>query len=104
VVVEGKIDLDKLGATLGAATESGPGRFNFSWAGRTMRLRCSKLQASKRWFRFPTPSMPRSAIPTATVGCCRRSRSGSLEGWRTNRSTVQWPTSCWRRLRVPQPR
>src|SRR5215469_15221150 len=28
----------------------------------------------------PMPRMPPSAIPTATVGCCRRSRSGSLEG------------------------
>ena len=28
----------------------------------------------------PTPRMPRSAIPTATVGCCRRSRSGSRAG------------------------
>src|SRR5215468_6809904 len=28
----------------------------------------------------PMPRMPPSAIPTATVGCSRRSRSGSLEG------------------------
>ena len=28
----------------------------------------------------PTPRMRRSAIPTATFGCCRRSRSGSREG------------------------
>jgi hypothetical protein len=27
--------------------------------------------------------------PDATVGCCKRSRSGSLEGRRTNRSTVK---------------
>lgn len=34
VFVEGKIDFDKLRTTLGAAAESGPGRFNFSWAGK----------------------------------------------------------------------
>ena len=39
VFVEGKIDLDKLRATLGAAAESGPGRFNFSWAGKDNAVR-----------------------------------------------------------------
>jgi adenine-specific DNA-methyltransferase len=34
VFVEGKIDFDKLRLTLGGATESGPGRFHFSWAGK----------------------------------------------------------------------
>src|SRR4051812_32870343 len=34
VFVEGKIDFDKLKATLGGAAESGPGRFSFSWAGK----------------------------------------------------------------------
>lgn len=34
VFVEGKIDFDKLKVTLGAASESGPGRFHFSWAGK----------------------------------------------------------------------
>jgi adenine-specific DNA-methyltransferase len=34
VFVEGKIDLDKLKVTLGAAAESGPGHFHFSWAGK----------------------------------------------------------------------
>lgn len=34
VVVEGKIDFDKLRTTLGAAAESGPGRFSFTWAGK----------------------------------------------------------------------
>jgi adenine-specific DNA-methyltransferase len=34
VVVEGKIDFDKLKATLGGAAEAGPGRFSFSWAGK----------------------------------------------------------------------
>ena len=33
--------------------------------------------------------MPRSAMPTATVGCCKRSRSGFLEGRHTNRSRVK---------------
>jgi adenine-specific DNA-methyltransferase len=34
VFVEGKIDFDKLKITLGAAAESGPGHFHFSWAGK----------------------------------------------------------------------
>ena len=34
VFVEGKVDFDKLKITLGAAAESGPGRFYFSWAGK----------------------------------------------------------------------
>jgi adenine-specific DNA-methyltransferase len=34
VIVEGKIDFDKLRATLGASVETGPGRFNFTWAGK----------------------------------------------------------------------
>jgi adenine-specific DNA-methyltransferase len=34
VFVEGKIDFDKLKITLGAAAESGPGRFHFGWAGK----------------------------------------------------------------------
>jgi adenine-specific DNA-methyltransferase len=34
VFVEGKIDFEKLKVTLGAAAESGPGRFHFSWAGK----------------------------------------------------------------------
>ena len=34
VFVEGKIDFDKLKITLGGAAESGPGRFQFSWAGK----------------------------------------------------------------------
>jgi adenine-specific DNA-methyltransferase len=37
--VEGKINFDKLRATLGAAAESGPGRFNFSWAGKDDAVR-----------------------------------------------------------------
>jgi adenine-specific DNA-methyltransferase len=34
VVVEGKIDFDKLKSTFGAAAEVGPGWFSFSWAGK----------------------------------------------------------------------
>jgi adenine-specific DNA-methyltransferase len=34
VFVEGKIDFERLKITLGAAAESGPGRFHFSWAGK----------------------------------------------------------------------
>lgn len=34
VVVEGRIDWEKLRITLGAAAEAGPGRFYFSWAGK----------------------------------------------------------------------
>ena len=34
VFVEGKIDFEKLRATLGAAAEQGPGRFHFSWASK----------------------------------------------------------------------
>jgi adenine-specific DNA-methyltransferase len=34
IFVEGKIDFDKLKATLGSAAERGPGRFHFSWAGK----------------------------------------------------------------------
>ena len=32
--VEGKVDFDRLRTTLGAAAETGPGRFHFSWAGK----------------------------------------------------------------------
>lgn len=34
VFVEGKIDFEKLKVTLGAAAQAGPGRFQFSWAGK----------------------------------------------------------------------
>ncbi len=37
-VVEGKIDFDKLRATLGDAAESGPGRFSFTWSGKNDAL------------------------------------------------------------------
>ena len=47
----------------------------------------------------PTPRMPRSAIPTATAGCCRRSRSGSRAGcdrWTSRRLH----SSCMKRPNV----
>ena len=34
VFVEGKIDFDKLRATLGSSVDSGPSRFSFTWAGK----------------------------------------------------------------------
>jgi adenine-specific DNA-methyltransferase len=34
VFIEGKIDFERLRATLGSAVQSGPGRFHFSWAGK----------------------------------------------------------------------
>jgi adenine-specific DNA-methyltransferase len=34
VFIEGRIDFDKLETTLGAAADTGPGRFHFSWAGK----------------------------------------------------------------------
>lgn len=46
VVAEDKIDFDKLRATLGAAAESGPGRFLFSWAGKDDAI--AVLQTSSR--------------------------------------------------------
>ena len=46
VFVEGKIDFDKLRTTLGAAAESGPGRFHFSWAGKDDAV--SLLQTESR--------------------------------------------------------
>jgi adenine-specific DNA-methyltransferase len=38
VVSEGKVDFDKLRGLLGAASESGPGRFSFTWAGKADAL------------------------------------------------------------------
>jgi hypothetical protein len=46
VFVEGKIDFDKLRMALGAFGESGPGRFNFSWAGKLDAI--SLLQTPSR--------------------------------------------------------
>jgi adenine-specific DNA-methyltransferase len=53
VCVEGKIDFDKLRATLGAAAESGPGRFSFTWAGKDDAL--SLLQTPSRATLVPCP-------------------------------------------------
>src|SRR5262245_36133922 len=39
VFVEGKIDFDRLRASLGGAPESGSGRFHFSWAGKDDAVR-----------------------------------------------------------------
>src|SRR5580658_1050371 len=54
VFVEGKIDFDKLRATLGASAESGPGRFHFSWAGKDDAL--SLLQTPSRATLIPCES------------------------------------------------
>jgi adenine-specific DNA-methyltransferase len=53
VFVEGKIDFDKLRATLGAAAESGPGRFSFTWAGKDDAI--SLLQTPSRATLIPCP-------------------------------------------------
>jgi adenine-specific DNA-methyltransferase len=52
-VVEGKIDFDKLRATLGGAAESGPGRFSFAWAGKDDAL--ALLQTPSRGTLIPCP-------------------------------------------------
>lgn len=53
VFVEGKIDWDKLRITLGAAAESGPGRFHFSWAGKDDAV--SLLQTPSAGTLIPCP-------------------------------------------------
>src|SRR6266849_7794759 len=53
VFVEGKIDFDKLKVTLGAAAESGPGRFHFSWAGKDDAI--SLLQTPSAGTLIPCP-------------------------------------------------
>jgi len=53
VFVEGKIDFDKLKITLGAAAESGPGRFHFSWAGKDDAV--SLLQTPSAGTLIPCP-------------------------------------------------
>jgi hypothetical protein len=53
VVAEGKIDFDKLKATLGGAAESGPGRFSFSWAGKDNAI--ALLQTPSRATLIPCP-------------------------------------------------
>ena len=53
VFVEGRIDFDRLRATLGAAAESGPGRFSFTWAGKDDAL--ALLQTPSRATLIPCP-------------------------------------------------
>lgn len=53
IVVEGKIDFDKLRTTLGAAAESGPGRFHFDWAGKNDAV--ALLQTPSRGTLVPCP-------------------------------------------------
>ncbi len=53
VFFEGKIDWDKLRITLGAAAESGPGRFHFSWAGKDDAV--SLLQTPSAGTLIPCP-------------------------------------------------
>lgn len=52
-VAEGKVDFDKLRATLGGAAESGPGRFTFSWAGKDDAV--GLLQTPSRGTLIPCP-------------------------------------------------
>jgi adenine-specific DNA-methyltransferase len=54
VFVEGKIDFDKLRATLGAAAEPGPGRFHFGWAGKNDAV--ALLQTPSRGTLVPCPN------------------------------------------------
>ena len=52
-VTEGKIDFDRLKATLGGAVAAGPGRFSFTWAGRDDAL--ALLQTPSRATVVPYP-------------------------------------------------
>lgn len=53
VIVEGKIDFDRLRATLGHSAESGPGRFSFTWAGKDDAL--ALLQTPSQGTLVPCP-------------------------------------------------
>ncbi len=53
-VTEGNVDFDKLRSTLGAAVESGPGRFTFSWAGKDDAV--GLLQTPSRGTLIPCPN------------------------------------------------
>ncbi len=64
VFVEGKIDFDKLRATLGAAAESGPGRFHFSWAGKDDAV--SLLQTPSRGTLIHVQRSPSTLTPPET--------------------------------------
>ena len=51
--IEGRIDFERLRATLGAAAEPGPGRFHFSWAGKHDAV--ALLQTPSRGTLVPCP-------------------------------------------------
>ena len=53
VVIDGKIDFDRLRSTLGEAIESGPSRFTFSWAGKEDAI--ALLQTPSRATLIPCP-------------------------------------------------
>jgi adenine-specific DNA-methyltransferase len=65
VVIEGKIDWEKLRITLGAAAESGPGRFHFSWAGKDDAV--SLLQTPSHATLVPCPEESVSFESTGNV-------------------------------------
>lgn len=65
VFVEGKIDFDKLRSTLGAAAESGPGRYHFSWAGKNDAV--ALLQTPSRGTLIPCPQESLSFETTGNV-------------------------------------
>jgi adenine-specific DNA-methyltransferase len=65
VIVEGKIDFDKLRATLGATAESGPGRFSFTWAGKDDAT--ALLQTPSRGTLIPCPEESISFDNTGNV-------------------------------------
>lgn len=57
VFVEGKIDFEKLKITLGAAAESGPGRFHFSWAGKDDAISLLQTPSAGTLVPFPEESI-----------------------------------------------
>ncbi len=65
VFVEGKIDFDKLRTTLGAAAESGPGRFHFSWAGKNDAV--ALLQTPSRGTLVPCPDQSVNVDATGNI-------------------------------------
>jgi adenine-specific DNA-methyltransferase len=64
-VAEGKIDFDKLRATLGAAAESGPGRFSFTWSGKDDAI--ALLQTPSHGTLIPSPEESISFDKTGNV-------------------------------------
>ena len=84
VFVEGKIDFDKLKIALGAATESDPGRFHFSWAGRDDALSLLQTPSAGTQSKSSRPNltveqtrsrMDRGHSPQATGGIERLSET-----------------------------